>query len=215
MAEGDNQVTAADWTAVADWVVAASILTGLISWLWRQRQAAAAWFTRRWRRKVATVLDSEVTAEAAWESVSQTPEVSMESGVAYARTAARSGHPPYTVTQGRVSADQPLGYLLAKTAETVGCGLGRAVRTRALPGPGPQLHGRPDGEGRCQSGAGLRAWRADRARPSGRERLAGSARRPPKGKRTAHGTGASHLCLLERKHQVEDAIYRMRVEGSS
>jgi hypothetical protein len=29
----------------------------------------------------------------------------------------------------------------------------------------------------------------------------------PRGKRTAHGTGASHLCLLNRKHQVEDAIY--------
>lgn len=28
-----------------------------------------------------------------------------------------------------------------------------------------------------------------------------------RGKRTAHGTGSSHLCLLERKHQVEDAIY--------
>jgi hypothetical protein len=28
-----------------------------------------------------------------------------------------------------------------------------------------------------------------------------------RGKRTAHGTGASHLCLLERKHQVDDAIY--------
>jgi len=27
------------------------------------------------------------------------------------------------------------------------------------------------------------------------------------GKRSAHGTGASHLCLLERKHQVEKAIY--------
>jgi len=29
----------------------------------------------------------------------------------------------------------------------------------------------------------------------------------PRGKRTGHGTGPSHLCLLERKHQVEDAIY--------
>jgi hypothetical protein len=29
----------------------------------------------------------------------------------------------------------------------------------------------------------------------------------PRGRRTAHGTGDSHLCLLHRKHQVEDAIY--------
>jgi hypothetical protein len=31
----------------------------------------------------------------------------------------------------------------------------------------------------------------------------------PRGLRTGHGTGASHLCLLERKHQVEDAIYQV------
>ena len=36
-----------------------------------------------------------------------------------------------------------------------------------------------------------------RARPAGR----------PRGKRTAHGTGNSHLCLLELKHQVENALY--------
>ena len=29
----------------------------------------------------------------------------------------------------------------------------------------------------------------------------------PVGHRTAHGTGTSHLCLLERKHQIENAIY--------
>jgi hypothetical protein len=29
----------------------------------------------------------------------------------------------------------------------------------------------------------------------------------PRGRRTGHGTGPSHSCLLERKHQVEDAIY--------
>jgi hypothetical protein len=45
--------------------------------------------------------------------------VSLEAGVAYARTAARSGHPPNTVTHGPASPEQPLDYLLAKTAETV------------------------------------------------------------------------------------------------
>lgn len=29
------------------------------------------------------------------------------------------------------------------------------------------------------------------------------------GKRGAHGAGNSHACLLERKHQVEDTIYRL------
>jgi hypothetical protein len=43
----------------------------------------------------------------------------MEAGIAYARATAQSGHPLYTVTQGLVSAEQPLDYLLAKTAETV------------------------------------------------------------------------------------------------
>lgn len=96
-------LTAEDWQAVAEWVTAASILSGLISWLWRQRQSVSGWFTSRWRRKVVSVLASEVAAGEAWESVTKVPEVSMEAGIAYARTAARSGHPPYTVTQGRVS----------------------------------------------------------------------------------------------------------------
>jgi hypothetical protein len=58
-------VTAADWSAVAEWVVAASILSEVISWSWRQRQAAVGWFTRPWRRSVVSVLRSEVTAGAA------------------------------------------------------------------------------------------------------------------------------------------------------
>lgn len=43
----------------------------------------------------------------------------MEAGVAYVRTAAAFGHPPYTVTEGYPSPEQPLGYQLSKTAETV------------------------------------------------------------------------------------------------
>ena len=31
----------------------------------------------------------------------------------------------------------------------------------------------------------------------------------PGGKRGPHGTEDSHRCLLERKHQVEDAIYEI------
>jgi hypothetical protein len=86
-------VTAADWSAIAEWVLAAAVIAGLISWLWRQRQTVSTWFTHRWRKRVISVLEKEVTASAAWESVSQTPEVSMEAGVAYARTAAKSCQP--------------------------------------------------------------------------------------------------------------------------
>lgn len=35
----------------------------------------------------------------------------------------------------------------------------------------------------------------------------------PGGRRTSHGTGASHLCLLERKHEVEEAIYGTGLPG--
>ncbi len=112
-------MTAADWSAIAEWVVAASILGGVVSWSWRQRQTAVGWFTRAWRRSVMSVLRSEVTAGTAWQDVKQFPEVSMEAGIAYARTTTRSGHPPYTVTQGRATVEQSLDYLLAKTAEVV------------------------------------------------------------------------------------------------
>lgn len=47
------------------------------------------------------------------------PRVSLEAGLRTARKAARSGRPPYTPTQGEVSPDQPLDYLLAKVAETI------------------------------------------------------------------------------------------------
>ena len=56
---------------------------------------------------------------AALPSTEFNPEVSLEAGIAYARQAARSGHPPYTVTQGRVSAGQPLDYLLGKVCEMI------------------------------------------------------------------------------------------------
>jgi hypothetical protein len=210
MAEEDDQVTAADWSAIAEWVVAASILGGLISWLWRQRQTAADWFNRRWRRKIVTVLDHEVTAGAAWESVSQTPEVSMEAGVAYARTAARSGHPPYTVTRGHVSADQPLSYLLAKTAETVWEAVSSAqseLEPYLIPVRNylTALIGKTGVNPARDFALGVLTERV-------RQEEDGWPDQPgdPRGRRTAHGTGASHLCLLERKHQVEEAIYRLQ-----
>ena len=50
---------------------------------------------------------------------SASPEVSLEAGIAYARAAAATGHPPRVVTRGAVSPDDPLDYLLDKVAETV------------------------------------------------------------------------------------------------
>lgn len=35
----------------------------------------------------------------------------------------------------------------------------------------------------------------------------------PRGRRTSHGTGASHLRLLERKREVEEAIYGAGLPG--
>lgn len=87
-------MTAADWSALAEWVVAASILGGVVSWSWRERKAVSGWFTRGWRRSVVSVLRSEVTAGAAWQDVKQVPEASMEAGIAYARTTTRSGRAP-------------------------------------------------------------------------------------------------------------------------
>jgi hypothetical protein len=80
-AEGDDPVTAADWMAIAERVTAGSVLAGVLSWLWRQRETVSGWFSRRWRRMAKSVLSGEVTAGAAWQDVRQVPEVSMESGI--------------------------------------------------------------------------------------------------------------------------------------
>ena len=206
-------MTAAGWSAIAEWVVAASILGGVISWSWHHTKPVAEWFTRAWRRTVVSVLRSEVTAGAAWEDVKQTPEVSMEAGVAYARTAATSGHPPYTVTEGYPSPEQPLGYLLAKTAETVW-----AAASSGQSDLEPYLLPVRNYMTALASKAGLTPAR-DFALGVLTERVRqeedGWPDQPgdPRGKRTPHGTGNSHLCLLERKHQVEDALYAVGGKG--
>lgn len=201
---------AADWQAIAEWVTAASVLGGVTSWAWRNRQAARTWFGRRWRRAVTAVLRSEVTAGEAWEAVSRAPEVSMEAGIAYSRTAARSGHPPYAVTQGRATPEQPLEYLLAKTAETVWNAVSSAQSDLE-----PHLVPVRNYMTALAAKAGLAPARdfalgvlTERVRQEedGWPDQAGD----PRGKRGPHGSGAAHLCLLERKHQVEDAIYRIQ-----
>jgi hypothetical protein len=201
-------MTAADWSAIAEWVLAATVIYGVASWAWRQRQTAVTWFMRRWHKRLTRVLRSEVTAGAAWQSVSQIPEVSMEAGVAYARTAAKFGHPPYTVTQGPVSPEQPLEYLLDKTAETVWEAVSAAHSELE-----PYVVPLRNYLAALAAKAGLSPAR-DFALGVLTERVRqeedGWPDQPgdPGGKRTAHGTGADHLCLIERKHQVEDTIYR-------
>jgi hypothetical protein len=131
----------------------------------------------------------------------------MEAGIAYARTAAQSGHPPYTVTQGLATPDQPLEYLLAKTAETVWEAVSSAQSELE-----PYLVPVRNYVNALAGKTGLTLSR-DFALGVLTERVRqeedGWPDQPgdPRGRRTAHGTGDSHLCLLHRKHQVEDAIY--------
>jgi hypothetical protein len=206
-------VTAADWSAIAGWVIAASILGGVISWSWHHTKPVAEWFTRAWRRRVVSVLRSEVTAGAAWEDVRQTPEVSMEAGVAYARTAAASGHPPYTVTEGYPSPEQPLGYLLAKTAETVWAAVSSGQSDLE-----PYLVPVRNYMTALAAKAGI-AQARDFALGVFTERVRQEEDGWPdhpgddRGLRTGHGSVAGHLCLLQRKHEVEDAIYGIEALG--
>lgn len=181
---------AATWTATAAaWVTALAVLFGLFSWLHRQYPRAMA-AVRRW-------LAERIHPE----------KVTMAAGVKYARKAIRSGHPPYTVTQGAASPEQPLRYLLGKITETVW----EAVRS--------------DHDDLEQHLAPMRSYLTALAAKAGlspargfalgvltervRQEEDGWPDSPGNraGQRPAHGTGDDHTCLLERKHQVEDAIY--------
>lgn len=182
-------MTAADWSALAEWVTAAAVLYAVIAWVWGRRpREAGEWIKARLFP----------------------PRVSLEAGVKFARKAARAGHPPYTPTQGAVSADQPLDYLLAKVAETV---------WSAASDPDPNIVPIRNYLAALAEKAGTNAAR-DFALGVLTERVRqeedGWPDQPgdPGGSRTRHGTGDSHLCLLERKHQVEAAIYAVEVPAS-
>lgn len=207
-------MTAADWQAIAEWVIAASVLTGLVRWLGGQRQTVSGWL-KSWRKMGRSVLTSEVTAAAAWQAVSQTPEVSMEAGVAYARTAARSGHPPYTATQGRVSVEQPLDYLLAKAAETVWEAVS-AAHSDLEPYLVP-VHSYMTVLAAKAGTSEARDFALGVLTERVRQEENGWPDQPgdPSGKRTPHGTETGHLCLLHRKQEVEDAIYGITAADSS
>jgi hypothetical protein len=108
-------VTAGGYAAIAAWITALVALSAL-GWIKGLPVTLASWSRVKMRRATARLFSREV---AALPTKAFNPEVSLEAGIAYARQAAMSGHPPYTVTQGQVSSKQPLDYLLAKTCEVV------------------------------------------------------------------------------------------------
>jgi hypothetical protein len=200
-------IYAADVQAAAESVAALAVVGGVIRWGWRQRSSVSEWWSRRFRREAKKVFRVETSARTAWNTLSDTPVVSMEAGIAYSRAAAQSGHPPYAVTQGMATSEQPLGYLLAKTAQAVW----EAAST---------AHSDPESllvPFRNYMTALIQKTGISHARDFAlgvltervRQEEDGWPDQPgdPGGKRGAHGTGNNHTCLLERKHQVENAIY--------
>ena len=165
-------------------VTAAAVVYGVMAWAWGRRpRGVAAWVKARYFP----------------------PRVSLESGVRTARRQANSGRAPYTPTQGAVSPDQPLEYLLDKVTETV---------WNAASGSAPELTPVRNYLVALAGNAGLGPAR-DFALGVLTERVRQEEDGWPdhpgdrRGFRTAHGTGESHSCLLDRKHQVETAIYEV------
>lgn len=179
-AEEGGLVTAADWQALAEWVTAGAVLYAVITWAWGRRPREAG-------ERIKALLFP--------------PRVSLEAGVKHARKAARSGHPPYTPTQGAVSPDQPLGYLLAKVAETVWAAASD-FEANVVP---------------VRNYLAALAYKAGTAAARDfalgvlteriRQEENGWPDQKGDGKRGPHGSGDSHRCLLDSKHDVESAIY--------
>src|ERR1700722_3692207 len=174
---------AAAWVqAIAAVVTSAAVVYAVIIWAWNRRP-----------RGVVARIKARYFP----------PRVSLETGVRTARQFARSGHPPYTPTQGAVSPDQPLDYLLAKVTETV---------WNAAADPDANLVPVRNYLEALAGKAGINAAR-DFALGVLTERVRqeedGSPDHPddPGGKRGAHGTGSSHFCLLNPKPEVESALY--------
>ena len=199
-------MTAADYQAIADWVVALVAVTAL-GWVRALPVTLVSWSRVRMRRATALLFSREA---ASLPSREFNPEVSLEAGIAYARQAAMTGHPPYTVTQGRVSPDQPLDYLLAKVCETVW-----EAASSAQSELEPYLLPLRNYLAALISKAGQNPARdfalgvlTERVRQEedGWPDQPGTQQERA-GRRQAHGHPNAHLCLLDRKHQVEAAIY--------
>jgi hypothetical protein len=207
MEEG-GQVTAADYQAIADWVIAVVAL-GALGWIKALPAAVASWSKARMRRATARLFSREVTALPSSEF---NPEVSLEAGIAYARQAAISGHPPYTVTQGPVSPEQPLDYLLSKTCETVWEAVSSA-QSELDPYLVPMRNYmmaliQKAGQNPARDFAlGVLTERVRQEEDGWPDQPGTEQERA--GRRQAHGYPNAHLCLLHRKHQVEAAIYAL------
>lgn len=200
-------IYAADVQAIAESVGALTAVGAVSAWLYRTSKTALARFKRRQHEELMQVLSNEVASGPGWDAVSALPEVSLEAGIAYARAAAASGHPPHVPTRGAVSPDDPLDYLLDKVAETVW----EAASTPQSE-PDPYLLPVRNYMTALAGKAGVlpaRDFALGVLTERVRQEEDGWPDQPgdPHGKRTAHGTGASHLCLLQRKREVEDAIY--------
>jgi hypothetical protein len=201
------QIHAADVSALAESVVALTVAGAAARWIRRTSTSAVSRLRRRRHKELVGVLSSEVASGPGWESVTASPEVSLEAGIAYARIVAGTGHPPYFPTRGFPSADDPLDYLLDKTAETV-WEAASSAHSELDPYLKPvrnylaALAGNAGVEPARDFALGVLTERV-RQEENGWPDHPGD----PSGRRTGHGTGPSHSCLLERKYQVEDAIY--------
>lgn len=199
-------VKAADYQAIAECVLAVVAVTAL-GWVKALPVALVSWSRVRMRRATSRLFSREVTA---LPSSKFNPEVSLEAGIAYARQAAMTGHPPYTVTQGRVSPNQPLDYLLAKVCETVWEAVSSAqseLEPYLLP-----LRNYLDalikkaGQNPARDFAlGVLTERVRQEEDGWPDQPGTEQERA--GRRHAHGHPDAHLCLLDRKHEVEAAIY--------
>jgi hypothetical protein len=206
-------INAADVSAIAASITALTVVSAFGEWVRRTSKTAVSRLKRRQHKELVQVLSSEVAAGPGWDAVMASPEVSFEAGVAYARAAATSGHPPYVPTRGVASPDDPLDYLLDKVAESVW-----AAASSTHSELDPYLLPMRNYLRALVGNAGLspaRDFALGLLTERVRQEEDGWPDQPgdPGGKRSAHGTGASHQCLLERKHQVEEAIYGLRTQA--
>jgi hypothetical protein len=200
-------IYAADVSALAESVAALTVVGAVATWVRRTSTSAVSRLRRRRHKELVGVLSNEVASGPGWDDVTASPEVSLEAGIAYARAVTQTGHPPYVPTRGFPSPDDPLDYLLDKTAETVWAAASSA-QSELEPYLKPMrnylaaLAGAAGAEPARDFALGVLTERV-RQEENGWPDQPGD----PRGKRTGHGTGSSHLCLFDRKHQVEDAIY--------
>lgn len=200
-------IYAADVSALAESVAALTVVGAVATWVGRTSTSAVSRLRRRRHKELVVVLSNEVASGLGWEDVAASPEVSLEAGIAYARAVTKTGHSPYVPTRGFPSADDPLDYLLDKTAETVWAAASSAQSElegylKPIRNYLAALAGAAGVEPARDFALGVLTERV-RQEENGWPDQPGD----PGGKRIGHGTGPSHQCLLERKHQVEDAIY--------